>query len=120
MGRTLQRATAFTALGRALTARAKGGPSLGKRIGALPRMIRAIVRREYDGGVRLLLMAAGLVYVISPIDFIPEAALLLVGLADDALIVAWLAGALISETDRFLEWERNRDAIPGRVVRGRH
>jgi uncharacterized membrane protein YkvA (DUF1232 family) len=55
--------------------------------------------------------------VVSPIDFIPEAALLVVGLADDAVMIAWLAGSVLSETARFLEWEKERAAVlPGSVV----
>jgi uncharacterized membrane protein YkvA (DUF1232 family) len=55
--------------------------------------------------------------VVSPVDFIPEAALLVVGLADDAVMIAWLAGSVLSETERFLEWEKARDTIlPGSVV----
>ena len=37
---------------------ARGGPSLSKRIAAIPRMFRATFRREYDGGMRIALMAA--------------------------------------------------------------
>ncbi|WP_213453567.1 YkvA family protein [Rhizomonospora bruguierae] len=114
--RTIRRTAAFTALGRALTAGARGGPPLGRRLAALPRMIRATMRGQYDGGRRLALMAAGLAYVASPIDLIPEGLLLLVGLADDAVMVAWLAGAVLSETERFLEWERRgATVIDGQV-----
>lgn len=114
MARTIRRTAAFTALGRALTAGTRGGPPLGRRLAALPRMIRASMRGEYDGGKRLALMGAGLAYVVSPIDVVPEGLLLLVGLADDAVMVAWLAGAVLSETERFLEWERRA----GTVVEG--
>ncbi|SDY73245.1 Protein of unknown function [Micromonospora pattaloongensis] len=118
MARTLKRTAAFAALGRALTAGARGGPSLGKRLGALPRMIRATARGEYDGGLRLALMAAATAYVVSPIDVVPEAFLLLFGLADDALMVTWLAGSVLSETERFLAWEAARPTVvPGHVVR---
>jgi hypothetical protein len=30
------------------------------------------------------------------------------GLGDDALVAAWLAGAFLVETDRHLSWERSR------------
>ena|SRR3712207_6048744 len=117
MAKTLRRTAAFTALGRALTSGARGGPSLGKRLAALPRMIRATMKGEYDGGLRVALMAAATVYVVSPIDVVPEAFLLLFGLADDTLMIAWLAGTILSETERFLAWEaRQRAVIPGGVV----
>ena len=80
-------------------------------------MMKATARGEYDGGLRVALMAAATAYVVSPIDVIPEAALLVFGLVDDAAMIAWLAGTVLSETDRFLEWERQRDSIlPGTVV----
>jgi len=118
MAKTLRRTAAFTALARALTSGSRGGPSVGRRMAALPRMIRATMRGDYDGGLRVALMAAATAYVVSPIDAVPEAFLLVVGLADDALMITWLAGTILSETERFLEWEARQQAvIPGRVVR---
>lgn len=113
MARTLQRTAAFTALAKALMSGSRGGPSLGKRMAALPRMMKATARREYDGGMRVAMMAAATAYVISPIDVVPEAFLWVVGLADDAVMITWLAGTVLAETERFLEWERERDAIVG-------
>lgn len=117
MGKTLKRAAAFSALGRALTAGARGGPSIGKRLAALPRMIKATMKGEYDGGLRLALMSAAMIYVASPVDAVPEALLLVLGLADDALVITWLAGAVLAETERFLTWEARRESvIPGTVL----
>ncbi|MGW0432990.1 YkvA family protein [Micromonospora sp. NPDC003197] len=117
MAKTLKRTAAFAALGRALTSGARGGPSLGKRIGALPRMIKATTRGEYDGGLRLALMVAATAYIASPVDLVPEMFLAIFGLADDALMITWLAGSVLGETERFLEWERRRETvIPGHVV----
>lgn len=117
MAKTLRRSAAFTALARALATGARGGPSLGARLAALPRMIRATARREYDGGLRLALMAAATAYIASPIDLVPEIPLMVLGLADDAVLVAWLAGSVLAETERFLEWETRRgQVIPGHAV----
>ncbi|WBB96209.1 MULTISPECIES: YkvA family protein [unclassified Solwaraspora] len=117
MARTLKRAAAFAALGRALTAGTRGGPSLGRRLAALPRMIRATMRGDYDGGLRLALMTAAVAYVASPFDLVPEAMLLMLGIVDDALVVTWLAGTVLAETERFLDWEARRDSVvPGQVV----
>ncbi|MEV4638059.1 YkvA family protein [Actinoplanes sp. NPDC049548] len=117
MARTLRRTAAFTALAKALMKGNRGGPSIGKRLAALPRMMKATTRGEYDGGLRVAMMAAATAYVISPIDVIPEGLLLVFGLVDDAAMIAWLAGTVLSETDRFLEWERERASIlPGTVV----
>jgi uncharacterized membrane protein YkvA (DUF1232 family) len=111
MAKTLKRAAAFTALARALTAGARGGPSISKRLAALPRMLKATAKGQYDGGLRVAMMAAATAYVISPIDVIPEAFLLVVGLADDAVMITWLAGSVLAETERFLEWEKQRDRV---------
>ncbi|MFG1990198.1 YkvA family protein [Actinoplanes sp. NPDC048988] len=111
MAKTLKRAAAFSALTKALVSGARGGPSLSKRVAAIPRMLKATAGGKYDGGMRLALMTAATVYVVSPIDFVPEAFLLVLGLADDAVMVAWLAGAVLAETERFLEWERQQDRI---------
>jgi len=117
MGKTMRRTAAFTALWRAMRSGAHGGPSVGKRLAALPRMIKATVRGEYDGGTRLALMTAAAAYVVSPIDVVPELALLVFGLADDAIMITWLAGTVLDETGRFLEWEARRKAtITGTVV----
>lgn len=117
MAKTLKRTAAFAALARALTSGVRGGPSLGRRLAALPRMIAATMRGEYDGGLRLAMMTAAAAYVISPIDLVPEAFLAILGLADDAVMITWLAGSVLGETERFLEWEARRAAtVPGHVV----
>jgi uncharacterized membrane protein YkvA (DUF1232 family) len=127
----LRRRTALIALVRAFR---PGTPGLNRRLSALPRMIMASIRGEYDAGHRLLLIAAASLYVVSPLDAIPELFTAFIGLIDDAFVVTWLAGALLSETERFLEWEQARDdakagrprrdtkgargVIPGQIVKG--
>jgi uncharacterized membrane protein YkvA (DUF1232 family) len=111
----LRRRTAWTALVRTFK---PGTPGLGRRLAAIPRLIGATMRGEYDGRSRLAMMAVSAAYIVSPIDLIPEGVLLFVGLIDDAAVAAWFAGALMDETERFLEWEKDRArTIPGRVVR---
>jgi uncharacterized membrane protein YkvA (DUF1232 family) len=111
MAKTLKRSAAFAALAKALMSGARGGPSLSARFAALPRMFKATFKGEYDGRFRVLLMAAATAYVISPFDLIPEAIFLVFGLADDAVMVTWLAGTVLAETERFLEWEKQRDRV---------
>lgn len=98
-----------------------GSPGLGERLGAVPRLVRATVSGRYHGTTvaRLAMMALALVYVVSPVDLIPEAALLFAGLADDAMVLAWLATAVVGETEAFLSWEQDH-AAPSepRVVAG--
>jgi uncharacterized membrane protein YkvA (DUF1232 family) len=100
-----------------------GSPSVADRITSLPRLVRATFRGEYAGTSRrrLLLMLGAVAYVVSPVDLVPEAFLPLVGLADDAVVLSWIAASVITETEAFLGWEREsvlaRDAVPGEVVR---
>jgi uncharacterized membrane protein YkvA (DUF1232 family) len=96
---------AFVALFRLLR---PGTPGVGRRLAAVPRMVRATVRREYDGGARLSLMLLALVYLISPLDFLADAVFLIVGVIGDAGLVTWLFGALMDETERYLQWEQQR------------
>jgi uncharacterized membrane protein YkvA (DUF1232 family) len=115
MAKKLGRTAAFVALWRQLRATRRGGPGLGARLRAVPRMIAASLRpgqRRYDGLWRIGMMAAALAYVVWPVDLVPELFLPLVGLLDDAVVVSWLAGATISETGRFLDWERQRQLVP--------
>jgi uncharacterized membrane protein YkvA (DUF1232 family) len=63
---------------------------------------------------RIAMAALALLYVLSPVDLVPELFVPLIGLADDALVAAWLVGVLLSETDAFLSWDRERS----RTVRG--
>jgi uncharacterized membrane protein YkvA (DUF1232 family) len=88
----------------------RGGPPLGMRLSALPRMIGATFTGRYDGKGRIVGMVLAALYIISPVDLVPEAFLAFLGLADDAFIAVWLAGAVLSETERFLVWERRREA----------
>jgi uncharacterized membrane protein YkvA (DUF1232 family) len=91
-----------------------GGPSIGERAGAVPRMVRATLSGDYVGVSkgRLLLMLAAAGYLVSPLDLIPEAVLPIVGLADDALVLSWLATRLVEETEAFLEWEKGTMSAP--------
>jgi uncharacterized membrane protein YkvA (DUF1232 family) len=107
----LRRRTALVALVQAFRP-----PGLGRRLAALPRMIKATLTGKYDGVGRLFLMALASLYIISPIDAIPELFTAFIGLIDDAFVATWLAGALLAETDRFLEWERLNTTLRGEVL----
>jgi uncharacterized membrane protein YkvA (DUF1232 family) len=93
-----------------------GTPGVSQRLASLPRMIKASILREYDGGHRLLMMVAASLYIISPLDAVPELFLLAYGLIDDAFVVTWLVGALLSETERFLEWEKSQGRGPSVIA----
>jgi uncharacterized membrane protein YkvA (DUF1232 family) len=86
----------------------QGGPPLGQRLTAFPRLVRETFAGRYDGKGRLAAIVAGLAYIISPIDLIPEAVFLVFGLADDAVVAVIIAKLILNETERFLIWERSR------------
>src|SRR6187200_779015 len=69
---------------------------------------------EYVGvsKARLMLMLAAAGYLVSPLDLIPEAVLPIIGLADDALVLSWLATKLLEETEAFLAWENGTMGAP--------
>ena len=91
-----------------------GGPSLGERAGAVPRLVRATLSGEYTGVTKgkLALMLAATGYIISPVDLIPEAVFPILGVADDAMVLSWLASRFVEETESFLEWERAKAGMP--------
>ncbi len=114
----------FAALGsiwRAVRAGSRPGtPGVGERLRAVPRLVRSTLFGRYAGTTRsrLLLMAAAVVYIVSPVDFVPELFVPFLGLVDDAFVVAWLAGTVLLETERFLDWEgQQHQVVPGQVVR---
>lgn len=91
-----------------------GEPGVAERAKAVPRLVTATLGGRYHGTTRgrLGVMGLAVLYVISPVDVLPDV-LPLIGVADDAMVVAWLAGALLNETGDFLAWER-ADTAPGR------
>lgn len=91
-----------------------GGPSLGDRAVALPRLAKAVATGQYTqvSAFRLALIAAGAAYVLSPVDLMPEAVLGVLGLADDAVVLGWVASALVEETERFIAWEYTSGRAP--------
>lgn len=95
--------------------RTRGGPKTADLLKALPRMVSATASGRYSGCSRakLGLMVAAAGYVISPIDLLPEGVLGPLGLADDAAVLAWLAGALMTEVGSYLEWERLQERGAG-------
>jgi len=125
-----RRLVTFSAVARVLRdARRPGSPGLGERFAALPRLLRSAASRRYHGLAtgRLALMALAVAYILSPIDLMPEALFWVFGVADDAAVAAWLAGAVLLETDRFLVWERTdpdnastegASVVQGQVVSG--
>lgn len=91
-----------------------GTPSLFARVRAIPRMIRAVRTGQYTGmsSMRLTMLMAGVGYIVSPIDLMPEGVLLVFGLADDVMVLGWVVANLVRETEEFLAWEQLTAATP--------
>lgn len=81
-----------------------------ERLRAVPRMLGGALSGRYPqmSRARLGMIVVALAYLVSPVDLVPEAFLALLGLTDDAVVALWLGGAFLSETDRFLDWERRQ------------
>ena len=124
--RTARRMVAARALWNAMSgSRHAGSPGVGERISALPRLLGATLSGRYAGMTRgrLGLMALALLYLVSPIDAMPELLFTVFGLGDDALVAAWLAGTVLAETEEYLRWEsaevsrrRRSRVVPGEII----
>ena len=117
---TVRRAAALKVFWDALRgARRPGAPSTTARLGAVPRMIAQGFRGAYplmDRG-RVVVALLGLVYVVSPVDAIPEIFVPILGFGDDAVVAAFVVGSLLSEVDAFLDWESKKArTVTGEVV----
>lgn len=74
------------------------------------RDFRRMVKGMFSGAYRVVPWRSLflLAYILSPIDFLPEALLPVFGLADDAAVFAFFIRSLMSDVEKFREWERNR------------
>ncbi len=77
------------------------------------RLIGAAVTGKYHGipTGTLLGGTAVLLYFMSPIDAIPDF-IPVIGLLDDAALLAWFMSSIKDEMDRFAAWERSTGAGP--------
>ncbi|WP_395104750.1 YkvA family protein [Actinomadura sp. SCN-SB] len=87
---------------------APDAPGMVERVRAIPRMLKATLRGEYKGMSHktLGLLAVGLVYIVSPLDAVPEILVPVVGLADDTGVALWLASVLVRSAGDYVRWER--------------
>jgi uncharacterized membrane protein YkvA (DUF1232 family) len=75
----------------------------------LLRLLRAYVKGEYRNvpPKSLILIVAGILYFLMPIDVIPD---FIVGLGfiDDAAVLAWVVSTVKTVLDDFVMWEASR------------
>lgn len=80
------------------------------KIPTIMRMLNSIRKKHYRPEIKnLLVPGAVLLYILSPIDVIPDWIPVL-GQLDDLAMVAFAIPLLIKETERFLTWENERSS----------
>jgi uncharacterized membrane protein YkvA (DUF1232 family) len=87
-------------------AQGRGGKLLND-LQLLVRLLKASVNGTYTGfSVRkLVIIVAAILYLISPLDVIPDF-IPVVGYADDAAVIAWVLTSLAEELKNFKSWEQ--------------
>ena len=83
----------------------RGRHPLGQRLAAVLPMLRDTFKGRWAGAPkgRVIGGLAGLAYVISPLDFLPEVLLGPFGLGDDLAIAAVSVAALLSSAEAWLD-----------------
>lgn len=87
--------------------RRPGAPGLLRRLVAAPRLVGSVLRRDYPGlsrGKLLLFVLMAGVYILSPVDAIPDFIPVL-GWTDDGAVALWFLTGIVRESGRFVEWE---------------
>jgi len=78
----------------------------------LARLLKAWKRGSYRGlSMRTIVsLAAALLYIVSPIDLMPDF-IPGIGLIDDAAVLALLLHSITQDLAAFRVWEQNRDGV---------
>jgi uncharacterized membrane protein YkvA (DUF1232 family) len=73
----------------------------------LMRLLKASVSGAYTGLSvhKLVTIVAAILYLISPLDVIPDF-IPVVGYADDAAVIAWVLNSIAEELKEFKNWEQ--------------
>lgn len=74
------------------------------------RMVKAYVSGEYRqvATKSMLIGVAVLLYLVTPLDIIPDF-IPAIGLLDDISLMAWFVDAFQKEISKFVEWENDRN-----------
>ncbi len=83
----------------------------GEDLTDLQKMIKAAFNGEFKLKKRnVLIIIGGLIYVLSPLDFLPAALLGPIGLADDAAILMLVYKRITGELERYRSESKYQDA----------
>ena len=66
--------------------------------------------------IDIILPFLGLLYIISPIDFLPEIAIPVIGVLDDLAVLSLALPKLIKEVDKFLLWEAGQKINATQII----
>lgn len=90
----------------------KSLPELWDYFKALLRLVDAGVRRRYQEmpWPSLMMGLAAVIYLVSPIDFIPDF-IPVAGFLDDVTILAYVIRRIKTDLDAFLVWESNQPLV---------
>ena len=85
-------------------------PKIGKRasdVAVLLSMLRAYIKKQYtDVSIATIIAAvAGLIYVVNPMDVVPEY-VLGVGILDDAAILGIILQAMHMDLNKYKKWQK--------------
>jgi uncharacterized membrane protein YkvA (DUF1232 family) len=94
------------AMSAAAAAMSEGPLGFGQRVASVPALVRDTLSGRYDGlgKGRLALVVVALLYIVSPVDLVPEALLTIPGLLDDAAVAAWLIATFMGATTAYRAW----------------
>ncbi|MCS3871321.1 uncharacterized membrane protein YkvA (DUF1232 family) [Chryseobacterium ginsenosidimutans] len=85
-----------------------------KKIPDIFRMIKMWRKGSYPiKSMDIILPLLGLLYIISPIDLVPEVAVPVIGVLDDLAVLSLVIPKLIREVDKFLLWEAEQKYSSG-------
>lgn len=88
-----------------------------KKIPDIFRMVKFWRKGVYKtNSVDIILPLIGILYIISPIDFLPEIALPVIGVFDDLAILYLVLPKLIKEVDKFLLWESTHKMVNPNII----
>lgn len=84
----------------------EGMQTLKDQVNTFVRMVRSYQNGDYQRTPwkSLLLMTAGIIYFVSPLDLIPDFIPVL-GFMDDITVVVWILNSIRKDVEKYEEWE---------------
>lgn len=88
-----------------------------KKIPDIFRMVKMWRKGAYPmKSIDIILPLLGILYVLSPIDLLPEFVIPVLGVMDDLAVLSLTIPKLIKEVDKFLLWEAQQKYSGAQVI----